>query len=72
MKSLMFTMHQKFYCISASAYYIIASHCMKTRLNYKVHKYTSLHKIYYSNSPCRYPQKEIIQNVQPIQFLFLN
>ena len=38
---------------------------MKTRLNYKISKYTFLRRIYYSNSPCPYPQKEIVQNVKP-------
>ena len=61
MKSLIFTMLQNF---TTSAYFIIASYCMKTRLNYKIHKYTSLRRIYYSNSRCRYPQKEIVQNVK--------
>ena len=47
---------------------------MKTRLNYKIHKYTSLRRIYYSNNPCLYPQNEIVQNVKPntISFFELN
>ena len=43
---------------------------MKTRLNYKIHKYTSLRRIYYSNSPCRYPHKAIVQNVKPNTIFF--
>ena len=34
---------------------------MQTYLNYNIHKYTSLHRLYYSHNPSRYPQKETIQ-----------